>query len=71
MSDTPADVNEFIHRRVMALEPERRFEMGISMLSTARQMVLSTLPDDLSPAQKSRMLYERMYGEKFPTLSGV
>jgi hypothetical protein len=66
MNDTPHEVNRFIHQRMMALAPERRFLMGFSMLATARQLAMNSIPPHLPHSEKMRSFYERMYGEACP-----
>ena len=66
VKDTPPEVNRFYFERIMALSGERRFLMGMSMLATTRQMILSTLPKDMSHRDRMLALYERLYGHPFP-----
>ena len=66
MKDTPPEINEFFHQRMMALSGERRFLMGMSMLATTRQMILSSLPTTLSHQERMLALYHRLYGCPFP-----
>lgn len=66
MSDTPGDVNRFIHQRLMAMAPERRLIMGFSMLATGRQLTMCSIPANLPEKERMRKLYERMYGEVCP-----
>jgi len=67
VSDTPPELNSFIHQRIMALGEERRFLMGMSMLATARQLILSSLPDTLNHQEKMFTLFHRLYGFPFPS----
>jgi hypothetical protein len=66
VKDTPPEVNRFYHERIMALSGERRLLMGMSMLATARSLILSSLPKELSRREKMLALYERLYGHPFP-----
>ena len=66
MKDTPPEINDFIHQHVMALGGERRFLMGMSMLATTRQMILSSLPATLTRQERMLALYHRLYGQPFP-----
>lgn len=66
MKDTAPEINEFIHQRMMALSGERRFLMGMSMLATTRQMILSSLPSTLAHHERMLALYHRLYGCPFP-----
>ncbi|MDP1589263.1 MAG: hypothetical protein Q8M07_16050 [Prosthecobacter sp.] len=66
MKDTAPEINEMIFQRTMALTPGERFLMGMSMLTTVREMIWASLPKDISEPQRRRMFYERLYGEKLP-----
>ena len=66
VKDTPPEVNRFYYERIMALSSERRFLMGMSMLATARQIILSTLPKEMTRRERMLALYERLYGTPFP-----
>ncbi len=66
MKDTAPEINAFFHQRMMALSGERRFLMGMSMLATTRQMILSSLPASLTHQERMLALYHRLYGHPFP-----
>jgi hypothetical protein len=66
MKDTSPEVNDMIYKNIMSLSIERRLMMGMSMLSTARKMILESLPADLSPAARMKALFERLYGIPCP-----
>ena len=40
--------------------------MGVEMFEAARRVVLASLPPDLSPLERKRRLFERLYGFPFP-----
>jgi len=62
MDDTSTKTNEYIQGRYMEMSPEQRFLIGIQMFETARTIVISSLPDDISAQDRRRRLYERLYG---------
>jgi len=66
VKDTAPEINEMIFQRTMALTPGERFLMGMSMLTTVREMIWASLPKDISEPQRRRMFYERLYGEELP-----
>jgi hypothetical protein len=66
MNDTPPEVAEMVRARLMSLSGETRFIMGVQMFEAARTMILASLPPDLSPLETKHLLFERVYGEKFP-----
>lgn len=47
----------------MARSNEERFQMGISMCQTARTIVWSSLPEDLSPTERRVQFFLRYYGD--------
>jgi hypothetical protein len=67
MNDTSPEVEAFYFSLLMKLTPEERFIRGALMFDAAREMILASLPKDLSPAELRRRLYERIYGEPLPT----
>ncbi|MCS3685513.1 hypothetical protein [Salinibacter ruber] len=48
---------------LMARSNEERFQMGISMCQTARTIVWSSLPEDLSPTERRVQFFLRYYGD--------
>ncbi len=64
--DTAPEINAMMFQRVMALTPSERFMMGLSMLQTTREMILSSLPRDLDEPSRRRMLFERLHGMPLP-----
>ena len=55
-----------VRARLMKLSGERRLIMGAQMFESARAMILASLPPDLNEFERKRLLFERIYGEKFP-----
>ncbi len=66
VKDTPPEVNALYFRKIMALSESERFLMGMSMLSTARALVWSGIPQGLTESERRRAFYERFYGEPCP-----
>lgn len=50
----------------MSLSSERRMLMGLSMLGTARQMILDSLPTEFTAIERKLALFQRLYGFPFP-----
>ncbi len=67
LTDTPPEIAAMVHERLMAHTGAERFEMGCRMFEAAREMVLASLPADLSESARRRLLFERFYGEALPT----
>jgi hypothetical protein len=68
MDDTPSEVRRMMFDLLMALPPEERFVRGALMFDAAREMVIASLPPNLSPEDFRRALYERIYGEPLPRM---
>ena len=66
MTDTPPEIAEMVRQRLMALSGEERFMMGVRSFEAAREVVLASLPKDLSPMELKRQLFQRIYGEPLP-----
>ena len=66
MTDTSPEIAEMVHKKLMALSGEERFCMGARSFEAARDMVLASLPPDLTELERKRRLYQRIYGEPLP-----
>lgn len=66
LTDTPPEIASMVRERLMARSNAERFEMGCRMFEAAREMVLASLPADLSEVERRRRLFERVYGLRFP-----
>lgn len=49
-----------------SLSLNRRIELTCEMFQTAREMIIASLPQNLSEQQFKRQLYFRTYGEHLP-----
>jgi hypothetical protein len=66
MTDTTPAVADMVRSRMMARSGAERLVMGARMYEAAREMVLASLPRDLSEKELKRRLYQRIYGESLP-----
>ena len=55
-----------VRQKLMARSGQERFMMGVQMFEAARQMVLASLPRNLSDQELRRELFRRIYGEPAP-----
>lgn len=62
MKDTPPEIEVRVRKMIMARSNEERFVMGALMFDAARDIILASLPGDLSEAELRRRLFERVYG---------
>lgn len=66
MNDTPPEIAELLRQKIMARSPEERFMMGVRSFNAAREMVLASLPANLTPEERRRQFFQRIYGEPLP-----
>jgi hypothetical protein len=66
MTDTPPEIAEFVRQKIMARSAEERFLMGVRSFEAAREMVLASLPAELTPEELKRQLFQRLYGQSLP-----
>jgi hypothetical protein len=64
VTDTPPAIEQEMRRKIMARSGEERFIMGSEMFESAREMVMASLPKDLSETERRRLLFERIYGKE-------
>lgn len=65
MDDTHPVVKEEYHRRLMQASGETRMIMGSRMFDACREMVLASLPEELSEDEIRVRLFLRFYGNDF------
>lgn len=62
MKDTNEKIEKIYNQMIMNKTPEERVKMCFSMLHTARQIVLASLPDKKNWRKE---LFLRFYGDEF------
>jgi len=65
MQDTSPEIEKIFREKIIALSPQERVLMGISMFETAREIVLSSLPKDLSVTERNVKFFLRFYENDF------
>jgi hypothetical protein len=66
MNDTTADIRRLQFELMKKLSSDRRIELACEMFQTAREMIIASLPKNLSEQEFKRQLYFRTYGEHLP-----
>jgi hypothetical protein len=66
MTDTTPQIQKIVREKIMARSGEERFLMGAQMFDAAREMILASLPRDLSGEALRQKLFERIYGYALP-----
>jgi hypothetical protein len=63
MNDTTPEIAKMVHERYMQMNGQQRMIIGMQMFETARKIVLSSLPQNISEDERKRLLCERFYKE--------
>ncbi len=66
MTDTSPEVMERYRAMLLSRSPSERVIMAARMFDAARTMVLASLPRNLSPDERRRQLFARLYGDDIP-----
>ena len=66
MSDTSPEVERMVAQRYQQMTPEERMRIAASMFETARVIVESSLPANLSGRERRLAFARRMYGDELP-----
>ena len=66
MNDTPAEIRRIQFEMMSKLSVNRRIELACEMFQTAREMIIASLPKNLSDQEFKKQLYFRTYGEHLP-----
>lgn len=66
MTDTSAKIAAMIAERHRRMTPEERMTIASDMFDTARAIVLSSLPPNLSRRERRLALARRLYGCELP-----
>jgi hypothetical protein len=64
VTDTPPEIEGMVREKIMALSGEERFVMGAQMFDSAREMIIASLPNDLSETERRQLLFRRIYGKE-------
>ena len=66
LHDTPPEFEKMWHKRWLQKTPQERAKFGFSLFSSARKVILASMPPGLSEQDQKRYIYERTYGEPLP-----
>ena len=65
VNDTDPMIQKMLDERYQKMTGEERLKIGFSMYDTARAIVLSSLPQDLSSEDRAVQLFLRFYEHDF------
>jgi hypothetical protein len=66
MNDTSATVSQLVADRHRGMTPEERLHVAASLYETARIIVDSSLPPDLTREERRLAIARRFYGNELP-----
>jgi hypothetical protein len=66
MNDTSPKIEAMVDERYRQMTPEQRIKIAASMFETARAIVLSSLPSDLSRRDRRLAVARRFYAGELP-----
>ena len=66
MNDTSPEIEKLQFEMMMKLGAKKRIAMACEMFMAARELILASLPKDLSKHEGKRQYYKQMYGEPSP-----
>ena len=64
--DTTKEIEEMQNELWMKRTTQERVEFMFGMFATARQVIIASLPKNLSEREFKKQLFERTYGEPLP-----
>jgi len=66
MNDTSPEMEKMQFEMMMKLSPNKRIALGCEMFMAARELIIASLPKNLSEREFKKLYYERMYGKPLP-----
>lgn len=66
MDDTSPEAKKAFRRIIAAKTEEDRILMCAEMYETAREFIISSMPEGLSANEQKQHIFERLYGEPLP-----
>lgn len=66
MEDTPREIKQKFREILMSKTEEERILMCAEMFDSAREIAISTMPENLSEAAQKKFVYKKLYGEDLP-----
>jgi hypothetical protein len=68
IADTPPELNAFLFQQMMGKSGAERLAIGCRMTDSARELVWSGIPVDLSAEERRIVFLQRFYGD---SLNGI
>ena len=65
LNDTHPEIEKKLRELYLKLTPEEKFKKMLSLCQTAREIVLSQMPQDISPEERRKKLFIAYYKQDF------
>ncbi len=66
MKDTSPEIEKLQFEMIMKRASNERIAIACEMFMAAREIIISSLPKNLSEREFKEQIYERIYGESLP-----
>jgi len=66
MNDTSPEMEKMQFEMMAAFSPNERIALGCEMFMAARELIIASLPKNLSERESKKQYYRKMYGEPLP-----
>jgi len=66
MKDTSPEIERMQIEMMNSFSPDKRIALGCEMFMAARELIIASLPKNLSEREFKKRYYQKMYGEPLP-----
>ena len=66
MKDTSPEIERMQIEMMNSFSPDKRIALGCEMFMAARELIIASLPKNLSEREFKKQYYQKMYGEPLP-----
>jgi len=66
MNDTSPEIERMQIEMMISFSPNKRIALGCEMFMAARELIIASLPKNLSEREFKKQYYQKMYGEPLP-----
>lgn len=66
MKDTSPEIERMQIEMMNSFSPDKRIALGCEMFMAARELIIASLPKNLSEREFKKQYYQKMYSEPLP-----
>ena len=66
MNDTSPEIERMQIEMMISFSPNKRIALGCEMFMAARELIIASLPKNLSEREFKKQYYQKMYGQPLP-----